>query len=407
MLTLTSCAKDEDDMIPQCAIPNNLTETDITFESAILSWSDLNESESFTIEYGLSGFEQGTGTTSDITESTIMLSGLTANTTYDYYVQATCSTSNVSLWSGVKSFTTQAPPVVPQLLANLSSLNLFSGDLASLTPSPYAFEYDLSTPLFSDYAHKHRIIALPIGSTMEYQDNGLPIFPENTVIAKTFYYNNDERDLSLGRVIIETRILIKRNGEWETGDYKWNDEQTEAVLDFDGSEVPITWIDADGDTNNITYQIPSNTDCFTCHQINDTATPIGPKLRTLNFEKDGVNQLQEFIDQNLISGLSSSSEVTSLPDWTDESFSLEERARAYFDVQCAHCHIDGGFCQFQSPLRLAYETSFDDSKIFDQRFSIQARISNYIPSFSMPFIGTTILHDEGVELMQAYIDSLE
>ena len=406
-LLLTSCSNDEDDVVPSCEIPGNLNATDITHNAATLDWSVAFEVLSFSIEYGVSGFERGTGTTVSSTDSTIDISNLAANTTYDFYVQTSCDATSVSLWSEVKSFTTLPELVVSQFMPNLSELNLFIGDLADLNPTIYAFEYELSTPLFSDYAHKHRIIALPLGTTMTYTDDGLPDFPEGTVIAKTFYYNNDERDLSLGRQIIETRILLKRNGLWETGDYKWNDDQTDAVLDGDGSTVPISWIDIDGETNNISYEIPSNTDCFTCHQTFGDVTPIGPKLRTLNFDIEGSNQLQKFIDSNYISGLTSATSVTSLPNWEDTSFTLEERARAYFDVQCAHCHIDGGFCQFQSPLRLAYETSFDDSNIFMQRFSIQFRVSNYEEGLSMPFIGTTILHDEGVDLMLEYIDSLD
>ncbi|MDT0559082.1 fibronectin type III domain-containing protein [Ichthyenterobacterium sp. W332] len=405
-LVLISCGDDDDAMVPQCVNPINLEESNITFDSVALSWDDLNNTNSFTVEYGLSGFEQGSGTTINSTENSLLLTGLTANTTYDYYVQTSCDVSNVSLWSEVKSFTTLASPVIPQFLTNLSDLNLFSGNLADLTPTPYAFEYELSTPLFSDYAHKHRFIALPIGTTLGYEDDGLPIFPDNTVIAKTFFYNNDERNLSLGRKIIETRLLIKIEGSWETADYKWNDAQTDAVLDFDGSVVPITWIDAEGDINNLNYEIPSNTDCFTCHQTFNEITPIGPRLRTLNFVKNGVNQLQQFIDENYITGISSSDNVSALPVWTDDSYTLEQRARAYFDIQCAHCHIKGGFCETQSPLRLDFESSFDDSKIFDQRFSIQSRISNFIPGFSMPFIGTTTIHDEGVELLQAYLDTL-
>jgi len=407
MLTLTSCGNDDDAMTPQCIAPINLNATDLTSNSSTVQWDDLNDAVSYTVEYGISGFEQGSGTSVMTTESSLILNGLSANTTYDFYVQASCDATSISLWSETGSFTTLAEPVVAQFLTNLSELNLFVGNLADLTPSPYAFEYALSTPLFSDYSHKQRLIALPIGTTMTYADDGLPIFPDGALIAKTFFYNNDERDLSLGRQIIETRILIKRNGEWETGDYKWNEAQTDALLDYDGSELPITWIDMDGDTNNITYKIPSNTDCFTCHQTNDNVTPIGPKLRTLNFNRDGSNQLQDFIDANYISGLTSSESVGSLPNWEDDSYTLGERARAYFDIQCAHCHIDGGFCQFQSPLRLAYETAFDDTFIFQQRFSIQNRVSTYSEGFSMPFIGTTILHDEGVDLMLEYINSLE
>ncbi|WP_232817883.1 hypothetical protein [Winogradskyella tangerina] len=298
------------------------------------------------------------------------------------------------------------PLVVAEFRTNLSELNLFTGNLADLNISSRAFEYNLNTPLFSDYAHKQRLIALPENTAMTYNGDGLPVFPENTVIAKTFFYNADERDLTLGRTIIETRILIKINGDWVTGDYKWNDNQTDAVLDLNGSTVPITWINADGISNSTNYEIPSNTDCFTCHSTFDNATPIGPKLRNLNFEINGSNQLDDLISNSNLTGISSSSEVSAVVNWEDTSATLEARARSYFDINCAHCHIPGGFCEDQSTLDLAFETSYEDSQIFERRNSISNRISIYNEGFSMPFIGTTLIHTQGRDLLQEYLDSL-
>lgn len=298
------------------------------------------------------------------------------------------------------------PPVVAEFKTNLSELNLYQGELSDLMLSPYAFEYKLNTPLFTDYAHKERLIALPQSTEMEFNGDGLPIFPDNTVIAKTFYYNVDERDLSLGRQIIETRVLIKTNGEWTTGDYKWNDDQTDAILDFNGSTVPVNWTDANGVSQSTEYEIPSNTDCFTCHNTYENITPIGPKLRTLNFSVNGVNQIQHFIDNNLLTGLDNLSNVGNIANWEDTSASLETRARSYFDVNCAHCHIPGGFCDDLSTLNLDYATSLEDSNIVERKFSISNRISTYLPEFSMPYIGTTLLHTEGINLIQAFLDTL-
>ena len=293
------------------------------------------------------------------------------------------------------------------MYGNEYSLNLFSGNLGDLQPSPFAFNYDLNTKLFTDYATKQRLIALPEGEKMTFNGDGFPLFPDNTVIAKTFYYNNNDTDLSQGKKIIETRILIKINGAWETGNYKWNDSQTDATLDTDGAVVPVTWIDSAGETQSINYEIPSNTDCFTCHSNFSERTPIGPKLRTLNFEVNGSNQLQTLINNGMLEGLSDPSTVSVLPDWEDTSLGLTRRARAYMDVNCAHCHIEGGFCADQSPLRLSYETDYVESNISERRNSILARIQNTIPEYGMPLIGTTILHDEGVSLLVDYINSLE
>ena len=131
-------------------------------------------------------------------------------------------------------------------------------------------------------------------------------------------------------------------------------------------------------------------------------------MRTLNFNVGGSNQLQRLIDSDLLEGLSDPSTVSVLPKWDDaDNFTLEERARAYFDINCAHCHTAGGFCEEQSTLRLSFETSFGESSISERRNSILTRIQNTIPQYGMPLIGTTILHDEGVTLLIEYIDSLE
>lgn len=406
-LFVFACNND-DDLVAACEAVTSVSANAVTNNSATISWNDANAVGSYIFEYGVSGFAIGSGTTISAINTSIDLTGLTASTTYDVYIQTICSESNVSMYTDVFSFTTAAPLVIPEYLTNLSELNLFIGDLADLNVTPYAFEYDLNSRLYSDYAHKQRFIVLPPNEKLTYDGDGLPLFPDNSLIAKTFYYNNDERDLSLGRKIIETRILIKIEGSWVTGDYKWNDEQTDAVLDPNGSVVPVTWIDAEGESKSTNYQIPSDTDCFSCHRMGTERTPIGPKMRTLNFSVNGTNQLQDLINNNLIEGLTDPTTVGVLPKWDDAiNYTLEERARAYFDVNCAHCHIEGAFCEFQSTLRLDYERSLEDSNIANRRMSIINRISNYNQGFSMPLIGTTLIHDEGVALLLEYLDTLE
>ncbi|MCX7548709.1 hypothetical protein OS188_12170 [Xanthomarina sp. F1114] len=296
-----------------------------------------------------------------------------------------------------------SPEVIPEFLPNLSDLNLFSENLNDLTPSDRAFIYNLNTTLFSDYSYKQRLLALPEGTTMEYIDDGLPNFPNNTVIAKTFYYLNNERDETEGKQLIETRILIKKNGVWELGNYKWNTQQTDAVLDNTTSTVPISYNNLDGNTVNVDYVIPSAQDCIDCHNTSNVIVPIGPKLRALN----GNNQLETWISENYITNLSNASQVSILPDWKDAvNFSLEERARAYFDMNCAHCHSDGAFCADQSNLRLSYDTPLLDSYIVEDKPNIDFRMSMYYDGISMPLTGTTMMHPEGYDLISEYLNTL-
>tara|TARA_R110002111_G_scaffold123359_3_gene187381 strand:- start:30396 stop:31646 length:1251 start_codon:yes stop_codon:yes gene_type:complete len=400
-----SCSDDADDLIAVCDSATNISSNTITSNSAVITWNAVDASVEYTIEYGISGFALGSGTTISESDTDAELTNLMANTTYDVYIQTSCGPNNLSLYSNVYSFTTSVPNVAAEFKTNLSELNLFSGNLNELIITSKAFEYDLNTRLFSDYAHKQRLIALPEGTSMAYDGDGLPIFPDNTVIAKTFYFNIDDRDLSLGKTIIETRVLIKLNGLWETGDYKWNSEQTDAVLDLEGSTFPVTWIDIEGNSNSSTFQIPSNTDCFTCHSNNGNIIPIGPKLRSMNFEINGVNQLEQFIANQTLTGLSNSASVRSLANWQDTSLPLETRVRAYMDINCAHCHIPGGSCADQSTLNLALETPLEESNIPEQSVLIDYRVSFYLDGISMPYIGTTMRHVEGLDLIQEYMNT--
>lgn len=86
-----------------CTGPSNLSASSITFSSAFLSWSA--SSNNSTIEYGLAGFNQGSGTQISGLSSTYALSGLQPFTSYEFYVRDSCRNSN-SNWVGPFSFTT-------------------------------------------------------------------------------------------------------------------------------------------------------------------------------------------------------------------------------------------------------------------------------------------------------------
>ena len=298
---------------------------------------------------------------------------------------------------------------VAEFLPKLSELNLFKGNPSDLVTNSTTHEYSLSTPLYSDYAYKFRTISLPEGSQMAYNDEGLLQFPDGTVISKTFYYLNDERNPLLGKKLIETRLLIKTNGAWSMGNYLWNGEQTDALFSNSAPSVSVDWIDTNGSNRSVNYKVPFSINCTQCHNVNDVTRPIGPKARNLNFIYNGKNQLQYFADKGLLAGAPEISQIEILPDWADNSFTLEERTRAYMDVNCAHCHQPGALHNSNVPDRpdFRYETAFEDSNIFELRLDIRDRVETS-PAFgpSMPLIGITQLHTEGVDLIHEYIDSL-
>ncbi len=290
----------------------------------------------------------------------------------------------------------------------LSDMGVYSSNLSDLTPATGVQLYKLNSVLFTDYAIKQRLIRLPDGEKMQYDNSSLfPIFPDNTLVAKTFYYNLDDTNPSLGIQIIETRVGIKVNGAWKMGNYIWNQAQTDATYDEAGANVPISYVDGDGMTQNIDYEIPTNTNCITCHSNSNVVTPIGPKLRNLNFTPSytNQNQLDYLTSIGMLEGVTASN-ISVLPDWTDTNLDIFQRGRAYIDINCAHCHQPGGeVSDFDIDFRL--ETPFNDTFIYENRGEIEERIQSTVPTYMMPQLGRSVVHEEAVVMLLEYLQAIE
>ncbi len=298
---------------------------------------------------------------------------------------------------------------VADFLPTLSELQLFQGTLSDLTVQSTVLEYSVRTPLFTDYAHKIRSLSIPGGATALFAGEGLLTLPDNTILTETSFYYNDERNPELGRRILETRVLIKQSGSWNIGKYVWNEQQTEAVLDENAQTVPVSWIDDSGTQRSVNYRIPPNVICAQCHNSYGNMQPIGIKASQLNFSYGGSNQLDRLGELGLLIGAPPSGQIGVFPDWSDGSATLEDRARAYLDVNCAHCHQPGGSYNttYGNEFDLRFDTSFTQSHIDEFKVEIQNRMNSTIPSYFMPYLGTTVLDEEGVDLVNQYISTLE
>ncbi len=91
---------------PSCPDPSAQAESNITTTSADLSWTENGTAGTWEIEYGLTGFTQGSGTVVSTTTNPYNLTGLTAATTYDWYVRADCGGGSFSGWAGPHTFST-------------------------------------------------------------------------------------------------------------------------------------------------------------------------------------------------------------------------------------------------------------------------------------------------------------
>lgn len=86
--------------LPACLEPNAVVATGVTSGTANISWTSA--ASAFVVEYGVTGFTQGTGTIVNVTTGTSTpLSGLAGSTSYTAYVKAVCSGTSESIWSSV------------------------------------------------------------------------------------------------------------------------------------------------------------------------------------------------------------------------------------------------------------------------------------------------------------------
>ena len=91
------------DFIPSCAKPMNLKVVDnsITANSLQLTWTQPTNVQNWDVKYGPTGFDvetEGTQISANIIPRTV--SNLTFGNTYDFYVRAHCSNTNLSAWEG-------------------------------------------------------------------------------------------------------------------------------------------------------------------------------------------------------------------------------------------------------------------------------------------------------------------
>lgn len=315
----------------------------------------------------------------------------------------------------------------------LSEYAFFKGKLSDLSPAPGVFPYEVNAPLFSDYAEKARFIYLPEGTRMEFDSARAFGFPTGAAIIKNFYYWKDARAPDNGRNILETRILLKEELGWKAYAYVWNAEQTEATLEVAGAHFPVQWITKEGAKMDLEYIVPNLNQCKGCHSYDGKFVPIGTTVRQLNRTENGADQLLVWQQSGLLT-LPSGYDPAQAPRLTDYRKPIapatpgqnpyESAARAYLDGNCAHCHNPHGPANTSGMFLSASETDAEHIGIGkppvaagrgsgDRRFGIVPgqpgesilvyRMESNDPGVRMPELGRQLAHQEGVELIKAWI----
>ena len=124
----------------------------------------------------------------------------------------------------------------------LSEFSFFKDTHAQI-PSDGVVPYELISSLFSDYSYKQRWVYIPEGKKASFRKDEVFDFPVGSALIKTFYYPIDERNLSLGKKLMETRLLLRKQNGWEAVSYAWNEDQDEAIIKKAGKTILADWID--------------------------------------------------------------------------------------------------------------------------------------------------------------------
>lgn len=230
--------------------------------------------------------------------------------------------------------------------SSLSAFNFFDDAApgAALMPRPRVEGYALVNALFSDHAVKDRHVYLPPGTAIGYREDGVLEFPVGSAILKTFSLAPDLRDPSRGSRRIETRVLVRRADGWVAWPYVWNTAQTDATYAPVGARQSWDVTGPDGKPLHIDYRVPNQNQCKTCHQHGDAITPIGPTAHNLRAVGAGAPELlTDWHARGLLNAAPEAlAAVERLPAATDAAEPVDGRARAWLDINCAHCHQRAG-----------------------------------------------------------------
>ncbi len=326
-----------------------------------------------------------------------------------------------------------------------------TGLLVSTTahePAPGVIPFSINAEQWADHATAQRFVALPGTSSVRVYDKPIEIpetffsgkhfFPKDGVLAKTIALEM-ERGNPNSRRRLETQILHFDGTTWRGYTYAWNDEQTDATLvpaaGLDRTLV-VTDAQAPGGKRKQTWHFPSRNECLTCHNpwagygLAFTLPQLDRGHSYGSILADQLETLQHIgiltpADKETTASLTErTAPWTRLSNPYDPQVDLNERARSYVHVNCAHCHQFGG--GGTADLQLPYGVSLEETKTLEVRpvqgtFEIpNAHIlspgdpyrsvlfyrMSKLGRGRMPHIGSEIVDEKGVQLIHDWIRQL-
>ncbi|XXF78596.1 PQQ-dependent sugar dehydrogenase [Myxococcaceae bacterium GXIMD 01537] len=280
-------------------------------------------------------------------------------------------------------------------------------------PAPGLIPFDVNSPLWSDGAGKERYFAVPDGKTVRIAEDGDWVFPEGSVLMKTFL---------LGGKRVETRLMMRHpDGSWGGYTYEWDEAQTDATLLPASKTLQV---------GGQSWYFPSRAECLQCHTP-AAGFSLGPETgqlnRDLTYPATGrvANQLRTLAHIGLFEAPlpGEPSTLVRYPVPT-EAGPVDVRARAYLHSNCSHCHRPQG--PGRGPADFRFSTPFSQVGVCNvapqqgsagltdpllvapgdpSRSVLSARI-HALDVWRMPPLGTRVVDAEGAAVVDAWITSL-
>jgi len=332
----------------------------------------------------------------------------------------------------------------------LSETGLFKS-VAEHTLNPGVVNYEIAAEMWADYATSERFLAVPAGNPIKWYPAATPIpgsmfsrtleFPTDSALVKTLSLEM-EAGQPASKKRIETQVLHFNGKAWRAYTYAWNEEQTDATLvPSEGQETTLTVVDAQapGGSREQTWTFTGRAMCIRCHN-NWAETTLAFNVPQLNHAlPGGTNQLEKLLAEGLLvreSPLTADGKPgpavppvdlkkeKHLTNPHDSSANLTLRARSYLQINCAHCHRNGG--GGTADIELRFDEPMEKTKTVGVRplqgtFGIHEgqiicsgdpyrsllffRMSK-IGRGRMPHIGSEIVDEPGVKLIYDWIRQL-
>ena len=139
--TSTNTSRIDDVKLTGCKIPTATSNGTISSTSAVVNWTDAENTNDYQLYLSTSSTPPATNATptvgSGVTSKTYTFTGLTASTTYYWWVRSACSATSKSAWKAGSSFSTLAGScTAPSSVSISGTTKYLGGQTISLTATP-------------------------------------------------------------------------------------------------------------------------------------------------------------------------------------------------------------------------------------------------------------------------------